>query len=206
MAERNGEACGVAAIHTKLEDGRPVCLRRVEPEDEDRLRAGIARMSPQSRYLRFFSGAASPPDWVIDRLVDADGTRHIAWGAIDTDAPGQPAAGVARAMRSDGDAGEAEFSIAVVDAYHGLGLGRLLAATLLLDACDGNVHDLRAHVLFENRAAIAFLRSLGAQLDSRDGSVAEYRLAVAPALVRLRQQCEPAGMSEVFAAFPPAAA
>ena len=34
-------------------------------------------MSPRSRYLRFFSGGASPPDWVIERLLDADGTTQL---------------------------------------------------------------------------------------------------------------------------------
>ena len=56
-------SCGGASIHTRLEDGRTICIRTVTPKDEDRLRAGIARMSPRSRYLRFFSGGASPPDW-----------------------------------------------------------------------------------------------------------------------------------------------
>jgi hypothetical protein len=31
-----------------------VCIRRVRKDDEQRLRDGIAQLSPQSRYLRFF--------------------------------------------------------------------------------------------------------------------------------------------------------
>ena len=71
----------------RLEDGRTICIRTVTPKDEERLRAGIARMSPRSRYLRFFSGGASPPDWVIERLLDADGVLHLAWGALDLSDP-----------------------------------------------------------------------------------------------------------------------
>ena len=41
-------------ITTQLNDGTPVCIRRVRKDDEQRLRDGIAQLSPQSRYLRFF--------------------------------------------------------------------------------------------------------------------------------------------------------
>ena len=75
--------CGDASIHTHLADGRRICFRTVSPADEARLREGIARMSPRSRYLRFFTGGASPPDWIIERLLGADGVRHLAWGALD---------------------------------------------------------------------------------------------------------------------------
>ena len=152
--------CGEASIVTRLEDGRAICIRTVTPGDEGRLRAGIAAMSPRSRYLRFFSGGASPPDWVIERLLDADGVLHLAWGALDLTDPAQPAMGVVHAMRPDAGDAVAEFSVGVVDAYHGLGVGRLLTATLLIDAAAGRMEALRAHVLSENDAARSFI-SLG---------------------------------------------
>ncbi|MEM7687502.1 MAG: hypothetical protein AAF291_00640 [Pseudomonadota bacterium] len=65
-------------IETILNDGAPICIRRVRPDDEHRLRDGIARRSEQSRYFRFFSGMKIPPSAVIDRLVDVDGYDHIA--------------------------------------------------------------------------------------------------------------------------------
>ena len=147
-------SCGEASIHTRLEDGRTICIRTVTPKDEERLRAGIARMSPRSRYLRFFSGGASPPDWVIERLLDADGVLHLAWGALDLSDPDHPAMGVVHAMRPDEGDAVAEFSVGVVDAYHGLGIGRLLTATLLLDAAGGQLEAFRAHVLSENLSLI----------------------------------------------------
>ncbi|WP_247718154.1 GNAT family N-acetyltransferase [Qipengyuania proteolytica] len=194
-------ACGDASIQTRLADGRAVCIRTVDPRDEGRLREGIARMSPRSRYLRFFSGAASPPDWVIERLLDADGVLHLAWGAIDLSLPEQPAMGVVHAMRpSEGDA-VAEFSVGVLDAYHGLGVGRLLAATLLLDARGEAVEAFSAHVLAENHAARGFIRRLGAEHVGQAGPEAEYRLPVGPALERLRGECDPPGLADVFAYF-----
>ena len=194
-------ACGEASIVTRLADGREVCIRTVTPQDEDRLREGIARMSPRSRYLRFFSGGASPPDWVIERLLDADGVLHLAWGALDVTDPAQPAMGVVHAMRPDAGDAVAEFSIGIVDAYHGLGVGRLLAATLLLDAHREGLDAFSAHVLAENDAARSFLRRLGSEHVAQDGPQAEYRLEVAPALELLRRETDPPGLAEVFAYF-----
>ncbi|MEH6685370.1 MAG: GNAT family N-acetyltransferase [Qipengyuania sp.] len=194
-------SCGETSIHTRLEDGRTICIRTVTPKDEDRLRAGIARMSPRSRYLRFFSGGASPPDWVIERLLDADGVLHLAWGALDLSDPDHPAMGVVHAMRPDKGDAVAEFSVGVVDAYHGLGIGRLLTATLLLDAAGGQLEAFRAHVLSENEAARSFIKRLGGQHVAQDGPQAEYRVEVAPALERLRGESRPGGLAAIFAHF-----
>lgn len=195
--------CGPASIRTRLTDGRPVCLRMVEPADEARLRQGIARLSPRSRYLRFFSGAAAPPDRVIERLVDVDGVLHVAWGALDTTLPGEPAIGVVHAIRPDAGDQTAEFAIAVIDDYHGLGVGRLLVATLLLDLCGdaGAPEVLDAVVLTENRAAIDFMLRLGADRVAFDGTTAEYRIDVARAVELLRGESDPAGLADVFAYF-----
>ena len=198
---RAPDDCGEASIVTRLEDGRAICIRAVTPGDEGRLRAGIAAMSPRSRYLRFFSGGASPPDWVIERLLDADGVLHLAWGALDLTDPAQPAMGVVHAMRPDAGDAVAEFSVGVVDAYHGLGVGRLLTATLLIDAAAGRMEALRAHVLSENDAARSFIKRLGGVHVGQDGPQAEYRLEVAPALDRLREERHPPGVSDIFAHF-----
>ncbi|UYH56193.1 GNAT family N-acetyltransferase [Qipengyuania sp. SS22] len=199
--ELASHSCGEASIHTRLEDGRMICIRTVTPKDEDRLRAGIARMSPRSRYLRFFSGGASPPDWVIERLLDADGVLHLAWGALDLSDPDHPAMGVVHAMRPDKGDAVAEFSVGVVDAYHGLGIGRLLTATLLLDAAGGQLEAFRAHVLSENDAARSFIKRLGGQHVAQDGPQAEYRVEVAPALERLREERHPPGLADIFTYF-----
>ena len=140
-------------------------------------------------------------DWVIERLLDADGVLHLAWGALDLGDPAQPAMGVVHAMRPDAGDAVAEFSVGVVDAYHGLGIGRLLTATLLLDAAGGQLEAFRAHVLSENEAARSFIKRLGGQHVAQDGPQAEYRVEVAPALVRLREESRPGGLAAIFAHF-----
>lgn len=191
-------------IHTRLDDGTRVCIRAIGPRDEARMRAGIARMSERSRYLRFFTGLAVPPDPVIARLLRPDGRRHIAWGAIASDLAGEPAIGAVHAYAAE-DAGPecAEFSVATLDEFHGRGLGRLLTATLLLDAARLGYREFQAWTLAENAAAIGFVRALGAEVASFDGPLLEYHLPVARAIAALERSGEPAGLAEVFAAFSP---
>ncbi|WP_174214270.1 GNAT family N-acetyltransferase [Erythrobacter sp. KY5] len=188
-------------IHTRLENGNPVCIRTIREDDRELMRAGIAQMSDRSRYLRFFSGARTAPDWVIERLIAADGHDHIAWGAIDTGKDDQPAIGAVHAFRDHEDDDCAEFSVAVLDEYHGLGLGKLLTATILLDAIDEGIAEFEVNMLADNASALDFTRSLGGKIKGHDRGTLEFVLDVKTALARLKAECDPPGMAEVFAAF-----
>ena len=181
---------GEAIIHARLAGGEPVCLRRIGPADEALMREGIGQLSPRSRYLRFFTGGASPPDWVIDRLLDVDGHRHLAWGALDTSAnPEQatgPAIGAVHAFRGNDLSDCAEFSVAVLDEWQGRGVGRLLTAVLLLEARQQGIACLQAETLRENDGAIEFITALGGRSTGGDGHTRSFRLEVAAALEILR--------------------
>ncbi|MCR2833412.1 GNAT family N-acetyltransferase [Parerythrobacter lacustris] len=197
-----------SVIHAALAGGQQVCLRRITPADEGLMREGIARMSPQSRYLRFFSGMKAPPDWVIERLLDVDGDTHLAWGAIASDhAPGERprcqgiAIGAVHAFRREDDPDCAEFSVAVLDDWHSRGVGRLLTATLLLEAQAEGIATFHVDTLAENRGAIEFTRALGGTAGTGDGYSRSFTLEVGEALTRLREECQPEGLRAVFAAF-----
>ena len=188
-------------IHTQLENGNPVCIRTIREDDADRLRQGIARMSPHSRYLRFFSGATTPPDWVIERLTTVDGRDHIAWGAVDSSQEDEPAIGAVHAFRHPKDEGSAEFSVGVVDDYHGLGLGKMLTASILLHAQTEGLAGFTVNILGENRSAREFTRSLGGVYEGMEDGVMQFQLDVAGAIQALREECDPPGMADVFRAF-----
>lgn len=193
--------CGPGSINTALEDGTPVCIRRVTSDDEALLRAGIERMSPRSRYLRFFSGMRTPPDWVIDRLLDVDDHTHLAWGAIHLTSEDQPAIGVVHAFRDKDDPDCAEFSVAILDDWHGLGLGKLLTATILLDALEEGITRFHVDTLAENRSATSFTQMLGGVGKGSADMTRGFDLDVAEAIRRLRDQCDPPAIASVFAAF-----
>lgn len=187
------------AVHSRLADGTAVCLRTITPDDAPLLRAGIAALSTESRYLRFFSPAAVLPDAVVERLVDVDGHDHIGWGAICTECAGEPAIGAVHAVRDRHDGPVGEYSVAVADAFQGLGLGRMLTAALLIDCRAEGLETLDLHVLSENGAAKHLVKSLGAIWKGESAGVADYRLDVAGALAALRADGEAQGVQDVFA-------
>lgn len=188
-------------IETRLNDGTPICIRRVREDDEQRLNDGIASLSSRSRYLRFFSGMKEPPQKVIDRLVAVDGHDHIAWGAIRNDLPGAPALGVVHAFRDEDDPDLAEFSVAVIDAYHGLGLARLLTAVLLLDCRAEGMDEFIVNILSDNDAALALTRSLGGTPSGHERGVSIFSIRIDDALAALKRETEIPGLKDVFAQF-----
>lgn len=188
-------------IETHLNDGIPVCIRPVRKDDEQRLKDGIAKLSPQSRYLRFFSGMREAPPQVIKALVTVDGHDHIAWGALRTDLPGSPALGVVHAFRDADDPGTAEFSVAVIDEYHGRGLARLLTAVLLLDCQREGLDQLAVNILPENRPALTLARSLGAHHMAQEAGVSEFEIDIAAALTSLRAEADVPGLAAIFDRF-----
>lgn len=187
-------------IHTRLEDGTKVCIRSIRPTDEARMREGIEQLSAQSRYLRFFSPQRMPSRAVIERLIDADGHRHIAWGAILTGEDEHPAIGAVHAVRDDTDSETAEFSVAIVDAWHGLGLARMLIAVLLVNCRIEGIETFEVQILSENRAARSLVTWLGAERAEAEYGVTEYVLDTAAALARLRSGESTPGLRDVFAA------
>lgn len=188
-------------IDTELNNGTPICIRQVSEDDERLLREGIAQLSPRSRYLRFFSGMREPPQHVIDSLLDVDGYRHIAWGAIRTDLVKAPALGVVHAFREEEDPSTAEFSVAVVDAYHGLGLARILTAVLLFDCKREGLDTLGVHIIPDNDAALALTRSIGGKRTGRDRGVVDFEIAIDEALAALRRGTDVPGLARVFEQF-----
>jgi len=185
-------------LHAHLTDGLPICIRRVQPDDEQRLKDGIALLTPQSRYFRFFSGMREAPQRVVDALANADGHDHIAWGALRTDRSDTPALGVVHAFRESSNPAEAEFSVAIIDEYHGRGLARLLTAVLLLDCRREGLDRLTLHILAANDAALALARTLGAELTGSDHDVLEFLIDIGHAIGILQADRRYPGLQSVF--------
>ncbi len=163
-------------------------------------REGIAKLSAESRYLRFFSPAPALPDAVVQRLADVDGHDHIAWGALCSECPGWPAIGAVHAVRHRHDGPVGEFSVAVLDEFQGRGLARMMTAALLVDCCAEGLAVLDVHILSENAAARRLVKSLDAVWTSESAGVAEYRLDVAAGLAALRGDVDAPGVQDVLRA------
>ena len=187
-------------IETVAADGKRICLRSIRVSDEKRMRDGIARLSEQSRYMRFFSVQPMPSDPVIDRLLDADGHDHIAWGAIHLDGRENPAVGAVHAIRSEHHPQAGEFSVAVLDEYHGLGLARMLTTVLLIHCEVEAMCDLEVQTLAENMPAIRFILSIGAVRQESEAGIISFRLPVREAIHRISATSELQGVQDIIAA------
>jgi len=137
-----------------LNDGSEVVLRLLRPDDKERLAAGFAQLSSESRYQRFFTGKERLTEGELRYLTDVDGDGHFAICALGPDGAG---AGVARFIRLPKEPQVAEFAITVVDRLQRKGLGRILTDRLLAAARERGVKMLRAEVLADNRPMLAIL-------------------------------------------------
>ncbi len=181
--------CNISGMENRsfsilLDSGEPVQLRPIRPHDAGRMRAGIAALSDHSRYLRFFNGSQTMPEHVVERLCDADGWKHIAWGALDLGSADQPAIGAVHAIRR-GASSEAELALAVIDSWHGKGVARLLLTGVVADARAAGITHLTAETLAENRASRQLFRNLGGLSVHREGPVVSYRFDIATAAQKL---------------------
>ena len=198
MTEARPRPIDGIVIHSALTDGTRVCLRTIKPDDEERIRDGIARLSAESRYLRFFSPAPAWPDEVVHRLADVDGHDHIAWGAICSECPGWPAIGAVHAVRNQPDGRVGEYSVAVLDEFQGKGLARMMTAALLVDCHAEGLTGLDVHTLSENHAASRLVHALGGTWKGESAGVAEYCLDVGAAIAALRADTGAPGVQHVF--------
>ena len=156
-----------------LEDGTQVLLRPVSSDDRERIQNGMAALSSQSRYFRFFTSAPRLSDQQLRYFSEVDQRNHVAWIALDSSEPKHPGLGIARFIRTNEDPSVAEMAFVVIDAYQCRGLGTILLAVLYLTAEVRGVQVLRAVVLGENTRVSNWLRSLGATGSYERG---EYRL------------------------------
>jgi len=137
-----------------LPKGQRIRIRLIRPEDKERLRAGFDTLSPESRYLRFFSQKESLSEAELSYLTECDQETHIAIGAalVDDDGNEGEGLGVARCICLPERPNTAEVAVAVVDKIQGQGLGRLLLSRLVAAARERGIARLRVEFLEKNTA------------------------------------------------------
>ena len=160
-----------------LRDGTVVLLRLVSPEDKSLLRHEFERWSPESRYARFLAPKQQLTDDELEYLCNLDQETHFALGAIAEagDGDGEPVGlGIARFIRLPTQPLEpvtAEAAIAVADAAHRKGLGRLLLMRLCAAAAERDIERFRCEVLVANTSMHALIDSIAPEhtTATRDG-------------------------------------
>jgi GNAT superfamily N-acetyltransferase len=167
-----------SAVH-RLSDGTEVRVRLLRPSDRNKLVAGFRRLSPESRYRRFFAPTPKLSDAMLRRLTQTDDWNHLAILAEAVAGNGGEAIGVARFVRLREAPHTAEVAITVIDAMQRRGLGRLLLETLIEAARERDIHKFRGPVLLDNEPMKLLLRSLDEHATARiEDGLRLYELAL----------------------------
>jgi GNAT superfamily N-acetyltransferase len=139
------------AERVTLRDGSELVIRPIRAEDKSAIAAGFERMSPESRFRRFFAPLQRLTERDLAYLTEVDHHDHEA--VIGFDAGTREPVGVARYIRSDVPT-EAEVAVTVVDDRQGHGAATALLDRLVRRAREEGITHFLALVMTENREAI----------------------------------------------------
>jgi acyl-CoA synthetase (NDP forming)/RimJ/RimL family protein N-acetyltransferase len=128
-----------------LADGGVAHLRPIRPSDADRLVAFYERVSPESKYLRFFAPYPRLSNRDVKRFTEVDYVNRVAFILT----LGENMIAVGRYDRVEDD--HAEVSFLIEDAHQGRGIAQLLLEHLAQAARERGITRFVAEVLPENR-------------------------------------------------------
>jgi GNAT superfamily N-acetyltransferase len=152
---------GRAPKRFTLVNGADVLIRPLRCDDAPRLRRMYERCSAETIYRRFMTPVPRFTDRMLRILVDVDGHDREALCAT----TGDEIIAVARYHRTG--ATEAEFAVEVEDAWHRLGLGRLLSRLIGERARANGIAMLVGAMLADNVPAKALLRAAFPGIENR---------------------------------------
>jgi RimJ/RimL family protein N-acetyltransferase len=143
----------------RLRDGAQILIRPIRPEDREELAAGMERLSPESRYRRFFTPTSGLSPSELSYLTEVDHHDHEALVALEPDTG--LGVGVARFVRSAEDRERAEVAVAVADSWHNRGVATALLGRLTERAREEGVRRFSAEILADNRPMFELIEGLG---------------------------------------------
>jgi acetyl coenzyme A synthetase (ADP forming)-like protein len=159
-----------------LADGGSVWLRALTRADRPALEEFYARLSRNSRYLRFLHGSRRPPAGVLEREASESSDPYLALGAF----LGNELIAVASAQRIP-DSERADVALAVADAQQGRGLGTALLEQLAARASERGIREFSAETLVDNARMLEVFANAGFELLRRsDLSVVSLRFPLRP--------------------------
>ncbi|MFG1962176.1 GNAT family N-acetyltransferase [Nonomuraea sp. NPDC049028] len=141
-------------------------IRPARPDDAERLRRFLARLSLHTQTLRFFTGIGTPAASMVRVLIALDDHRDALVATLDGEIIGH-------AMSYRGGAADVEIAVVVADEWQGKGLGPYLIDVLLFRVAVRGAKTVGMDVLGENRRVLRMIRRLwpDAQMKVTSGSV-----------------------------------
>jgi RimJ/RimL family protein N-acetyltransferase len=160
-----------------LRDRSRMVVRPIRPDDKGAIVAGFERLSPESRYRRFFEPVQRLTDQDLSYLTEVDHRDHEALIAVEPRTG--HGIGVARFVRSAGDPERAEVAVAVADSWHGRGVATALLHRLVERAREEGVRRFSAEILAENRPMLDLIDDLGeVRVTDREHGAIEVEVAL----------------------------
>ena len=151
-----------------LEDGTPVKIRPMKPEDEPLVEDFLAACSDETIYFRYFRLIKRWTHDMLIRFTQNDYDRELGLMAVGAPPGPEVMMGVSRLVTTP-DRQDAEFALIVADPWHGRGLGSKLMERLIYAAREMGVKRLRGDVLSGNHPMLALMSKLGFALKKDQG-------------------------------------
>ena len=179
---RGGPVTGFARWLQVVKAGG-VRIRPIRTTDDALLRDGFARLSPESRRLRFFISKKGLSPKELAYFTDVDHHDHEALVAVTRF--GGHGVGVARYIRSKVDPTTADLAVTVVDDWQAQGLGTALVTRLAKRARTEGIVSFTAMILNENSGARRLMPKAGSvRFLEGDRDTLTYEITLTPAVTQ----------------------
>ncbi len=147
-----------------LRDGHTAHIRPIRADDGELLVEFYGRVSDQSKYFRFFTAMPKLSDRDVQRFVQVDHVRRVAF--VVTLQHRMIALGSYEASDGFSDSGKAEVAFLVEDSQQGRGIGQILLEHLAQAGRERGIERFVAEVLPDNERMIQTFRDAGYRLVS----------------------------------------
>ncbi|MFP5503559.1 MAG: hypothetical protein ACLGIN_13805 [Candidatus Sericytochromatia bacterium] len=158
---------------------------------------GLARLSPQSRYMRFFESVSSLSESKLRYLTEVDFQDHVAYMVVSADDPEEPAVAVGRWIRLVDAPEAAEVAVTVGDPLHRRGIGRMLLWLLARDALTRGIREFRASAMGGNAPILKLIGSFTESTSRWDGGVLEVTIPLPESVEAFEQRFPPPPLTPV---------
>ena len=150
----------------EMQNGSPVLIRPIRPEDEPLMVKFHESLSDQSIYMRYFHAMNLDRRTAHDRLtricfIDYDREMALVAERENPASGEREILGVARLSSPGGTRSEAEFSVLISDAFQRQGLGTTLMTRLLEVGREEGLRRITADILYDNRPMQRLSKKLG---------------------------------------------
>ena len=165
-----------------LKNGVDATIRRLRPDDRERIAAAVGKLDPESIYTRLFSHRKQLTEAGLNRIMAVDPGREVVLLVTTGTGADEIVIGSARYIASDRPGTverTAEVAFLVAKDYQGLGIAGRLLGHLAEFARQEGIVALEADVLAENKSMLTvFARSALPMKKRYEGGVVHVTLSL----------------------------